>query len=208
VIRAAEKLGVDHIVYSSVANPEAENGVQHFAVKARLEQALRQTALKWTILRPVSFMDTVREKKYVPPVLWHIWSRVTSWDRPLQWVSARDIARAAAAAFDAPEMSLGKVFSLASDTKTLREVRQLITARNGRRIRILPMPVWLFKAMISKDLINLFIWQKRSGFDVEGNELRQLVPEPLNFALWLETQQTGSSAGGDSEQAGRSGPRT
>lgn len=188
VIGAAEKSGVDHVVYSSIANPDADNGVRYFAMKARLEQALRQTALNWTILRPVSFMDTVREKKFVPPVLWHVWSKVTGWDTPLRWVSARDVARAAAAAFDTPETSRGRVFSLAADNKSLRDVHRLIVEKNGRAPRRIPMPVWLFRSMVSKDLINLFNWQRQSGFEVDTSELRELVSDPLDFASWLETQ--------------------
>lgn len=188
VIRAAERLAGVHLVYSSVANPDAKNGVRHFAVKARLEDALRRSTLRWTILRPVSFMETVREKKYVPAILWYLWPRVTGWDTPLLWVSAIDIARAAVAAFDTPEAAVGKVFSLTSDTRSLREVYKLVSARQGKKQRRIPMPIWLFKAMVSPDLINLFAWQKRVGFSIDRADLKALVREPLTFEAWLKSQ--------------------
>ena len=56
VIAAAKTTGVDHIVYSSGAAAEPEVGVEG-SVKAQVEEALIASGIKYTVLRPVAFME-------------------------------------------------------------------------------------------------------------------------------------------------------
>lgn len=184
-IDAAQAAGVGHFVYSSVGAPDANNGVSHFASKWRIEQHLQASPLHWTILRPPAFMESLTEKKFVPPVLWHVWSQVSGWDTPLHWVAVDDIARAAVAALSEPMRHQAKVYTLAGDVCTLAQVRDTFAAVRGRRPWRLPMPVGLFRKWVSEELYRLFLWYRRGGFDAQTDELRVLVREPLTVHQWL-----------------------
>jgi uncharacterized protein YbjT (DUF2867 family) len=54
-VEAARKGGVKKIVYMSVLMPPGSEVIPHFATKIPVEQAVRESGLEWTILRPNNF---------------------------------------------------------------------------------------------------------------------------------------------------------
>jgi uncharacterized protein YbjT (DUF2867 family) len=54
-VEAARKAGVKKIVYMSVLMPPGSESIPHFASKIPIEQAVRESGLGWTILRPNNF---------------------------------------------------------------------------------------------------------------------------------------------------------
>lgn len=184
-IDAAQALGIEHFVYSSVGEPDANNGVSHFESKLRIERYLQASGLNWTILRPTSFMEDLTEKKFVPLILWHVWGKVSGWDTPLHWVAVDDIARAVVAALDEPLRHCAKVYTLVGDVCTLAQARMLFKAVRGKRPRMLPMPVWLFRKLISEELYRLFLWYRQQTTDLNTDGLVALVKTPLTVQQWL-----------------------
>jgi uncharacterized protein YbjT (DUF2867 family) len=57
VIEAAKRQGVGHFVYSSVGSADKETGIPHFESKVEVEEHLRSSGLRYTIVRPVFFME-------------------------------------------------------------------------------------------------------------------------------------------------------
>jgi uncharacterized protein YbjT (DUF2867 family) len=57
-IEAAKEAGVGFVVLASVDGAERKSGVPHFESKWEVEECLRASGLKWTILRPVAFYDS------------------------------------------------------------------------------------------------------------------------------------------------------
>lgn len=56
-VQAAQQAGLDKIVYMSVMMPKGSEAIPHFATKIPVEQAVRESGLKWTILRPSEFFQ-------------------------------------------------------------------------------------------------------------------------------------------------------
>ncbi len=54
-VEAARSSGVKKIVYMSVFMPPGSEAIPHFASKVPVEQAVRESGLEWTILRPNNF---------------------------------------------------------------------------------------------------------------------------------------------------------
>jgi uncharacterized protein YbjT (DUF2867 family) len=54
-VEAARKAGVKKIVYMSVLLPPGSETIPHFATKIPVEQAVMESGLAWTILRPNNF---------------------------------------------------------------------------------------------------------------------------------------------------------
>src|SRR6185503_12374994 len=48
---------ISHFVFSSVGSADRRTGIPHFDSKFRIEEHLRGTGLRYTILRPVFFME-------------------------------------------------------------------------------------------------------------------------------------------------------
>src|SRR5699024_5350088 len=64
VVDLAKRLGIRHIAYHSVFQAEKFKDVPHFASKFVIEQALKESGLDWTILRPnYFFQNDVRLKE-------------------------------------------------------------------------------------------------------------------------------------------------
>ncbi|HYY30305.1 MAG TPA: NmrA/HSCARG family protein [Chthoniobacterales bacterium] len=57
VIESAKRQGASHFVYTSVGWANEETGIPHFESKAKVEEHLRSSGLRYTILRPVFFME-------------------------------------------------------------------------------------------------------------------------------------------------------
>src|SRR6185369_15552563 len=54
---AAQRAGVSHFIYSSVASADQKTRIPHFESKFRIEEHLRGTGMHYTIVRPVFFME-------------------------------------------------------------------------------------------------------------------------------------------------------
>jgi len=57
LLRAAESSGVERIVYTSISS-EANPRATLVRYKRRVERAIRESGLEWTILQPAAFMET------------------------------------------------------------------------------------------------------------------------------------------------------
>src|SRR5215469_7473978 len=55
----ANRLRINHFVYSSVGSADRNTGIPHFESKAQIETHLRNTGLRFTIFRPVFFMENL-----------------------------------------------------------------------------------------------------------------------------------------------------
>jgi uncharacterized protein YbjT (DUF2867 family) len=111
VIRAAERLGVEHVVKLSAlgATPRTKSPLarEHWEV----EQALEASAMSWTILRPHSFMqnwlgdvaDSVRDEGVIYAAIG---------DGRVPFIDARDIAAVAAETLLHPESHAGQRYVL------------------------------------------------------------------------------------------------
>jgi uncharacterized protein YbjT (DUF2867 family) len=111
VVRAAERLGVDHVVKLSAlgASDHSQSTIarEHWAV----EQALQGSRLKWTILRPHAFMqnwltdvaESVRAEGVISSPIG---------DGRVPFIDARDIAAVAAEVLLHPEAHAGKKYFL------------------------------------------------------------------------------------------------
>lgn len=111
VIRAAEKLGVKHVVKLSAlgASPRTKSPLAHEHWIA--EQALEESAMTWTILRPHVFMqnwlgevaDTVRSEGAIYAAIG---------EGRVPFIDARDIAAVAAESLLHPEKHSGQRYVL------------------------------------------------------------------------------------------------
>lgn len=113
IIKTAEKLGVKHVVKLSAlgASPRTKSPLAYEHYQA--EQALEESSMTWTILRPHVFMqnwlgelaETVREEGAIYAAIG---------DGKVPFIDARDIAAVAAQALLHPEKHHGKKYVLTS----------------------------------------------------------------------------------------------
>ena len=93
LVEAAADVGVDHFVYTSVGNADADTGVPHFDSKYAVEQRLAQTDLPWTVIAPAYFMDNLFMPQTQEALGNGVYAVPMPKDVALQQVSVRDIGR-------------------------------------------------------------------------------------------------------------------
>lgn len=118
-IEAAQAAGVEFVVFTTVAS-YTDDGKWGAQGKRQVEEALRNSGLHWTILRPARFMENYFMRGYpVDGINDVVHKQLFPADRPIQAVAVADIAVFAQLAFDDPARFHGETLELAGDALTI-----------------------------------------------------------------------------------------
>jgi uncharacterized protein YbjT (DUF2867 family) len=180
---AATRSPISHFVYSSVAGADEKTGVPHFESKFRIEEHLRATGLRYTILQPTFFMenwlgmkDTIEQGTIAQPL---------SPDRRLQMIAVDDIGIFVAMAFEHPGHWQGRAVELAGDELSMTELAQAFTRITGHEIAYMQVPWDQFEQQAGHELTIMCKWFESSGYHVDIPALRQEHPNMMTFDRWL-----------------------
>ncbi|KAI1083460.1 NAD(P)-binding protein [Whalleya microplaca] len=197
LIDAALANGVEFFVYSSVdrggeaRSPDNPTDVPHFLSKHNIEKHLlaataNANKLRWTILRPVAFMDNFTPG-FGTKLMSTAW-RVAVGERPktLQLIAARDIGVVAARALLNPGAFAGRSISLAGDELTLAGASAVFRGKVGYGLPETFQFVARFILWLSPEFGNMFRWFGAEGFGADVSALRAEFPGLLTWEGWLE----------------------
>lgn len=205
-IETARNSGVKKVVYMSVLMPRGSESIPHFASKIPVEQAVRKSGLKWTILRPNNFYqndvglrDAITGYGVYPQPIG---------DKGVTRVDVRDIADAAAHAFfdkghdgmiyplNGPRAWTGEETARVYSENLGRDVRY--SGDNleawGAQVRAF-MPEWLVR-----DLTIMYRFFQERGFQATPEEIetqRTLLghdPRAFETFVWEVSAQWRSAA--------------
>ncbi|KAF2013033.1 NmrA family protein, partial [Aaosphaeria arxii CBS 175.79] len=193
--------GVAHFVYSSVdrggnaRSPTTETPIPHFQSKYIIEQHLISRAgangesMRWTILRPVAFMDNLAPGFQTRVFLAALRDMLDG--KKMQWVSIYDIGMFGARAFANSEEWNTKAESLAGDELTFEEMSGCFERATGQ-----PAPVSygvLGKALLwgVTELRIMITWFKTDGYGADVERLRKEEGEGIcGFERWLKERSS------------------
>jgi uncharacterized protein YbjT (DUF2867 family) len=193
MIVEAGKSGVKHLVFSSVDRGGAgksENNptnIPHFASKHRIEGVLKQKSseskMKWTILRPVAFMDNLTAD-FSGKAFASIWGCLE--DKPLQLISVHDIGVFVARSFEDLEAYKWRAISLAGDELRLVQGKKVFKESLGYEMPETFGIVGTAIRYMVKEVGTLFAWFKYEGYGADISALRKEEPTLQNFGTWLK----------------------
>ncbi|KAI0505329.1 hypothetical protein F5B22DRAFT_628193 [Xylaria bambusicola] len=200
LITASAKHGVKHFVYSSVERGGDERSwenptdVPHFITKHNVELHLRKTctenpSMKYTILRPVAFMDNMNPTSGFGPVMAAMW-RTLPLDTKLQMVSVRDIGVFAVDALLRPEKYTNRALGLAGDELTLLDARSIYRKVSGTQLPQAWTIVGYGMRWAIKELGRMFNFFDKEGYGVDIQKLRAEEPRLQDFETWLKEDST------------------
>lgn len=204
LIRAAQLEGVDHFVYASVGGVGRTQGlgITHFDSKAAIEAELKRSSLRWTIFRPVSFLENFTMEG---PLQRMFRTGVLSFpfpgDRPFQLLAVDDEADLAAAAFHSPSTFAGLELEIASERRRLSDVAAAVAAAAGIGVTFQEVPMDIFAAFVAKttqagltaatkvgpSLVPQLAWNRASpigGWDADLAKVRLLHPGLRTLEQW------------------------
>lgn len=144
LIRAAKDAGIQRIVHVSIANPSLESPLGYYKGKAQLEEAVAESGLAYTILRPTVIFGL--EDILINNIAWFV-RHFPAFAIPddgrygLRPIFVEDMARLIV---DAVEREGNSVLdAVGPETYTFEELVRLIADQLGRRIRVVHVPTFV-----------------------------------------------------------------
>lgn len=185
VIEAASRRNVSHFVYSSVGSADEETGIPHFESKIKVEEHLRSSGLRYTIMRPVFFMEnwhrrfgeSIRNGQLQQPL-----SPTTS----LQMVAVDDIGAFAALAFEHPDKWKNRTFSLAGDELSMQQIADAFARVTAQDVKYVQVSWDQFERNMGRELTVMYRWFQETGFHFDIEEVRREYPPTRTFNRWLD----------------------
>ncbi|GAA4360860.1 SDR family oxidoreductase [Paeniglutamicibacter cryotolerans] len=146
LIRAAQDAGVQRFVLFSVRGAEAGHHLELNRMKFTAEQALRDSELGWTILRPTIILETftgIMEESLDRHGVVVVFG---SGDRPVNFVCASYAACTALVAAQSRDLYRSAVEVAGPENLTFNELASLVITRYGSG-RVLHVPLPVLRAM-------------------------------------------------------------
>ena len=182
VADAAKRSRISHFVYSSVASADQRTGIPHFDSKYRIEQHIRATGMRFTIVRPAFFMENwLGMRKDIESGAIHL---PLSPETRLQMIAVDDIGGIVANAFEHPGKWQNREFEIAGDELSMADVAGRFTRITGRDVRYVQTPWDEFEKQAGKDLTTMFRWFESTGYHVDISAVRQEYPKLMTFDRW------------------------
>ncbi|ADU32100.1 NmrA/HSCARG family protein [Evansella cellulosilytica] len=184
VADVAHKVGVEHLLFSSVVDCDNASELEHWTSKWEVEKYIDSLGIPRTFLRTVFFMDNFaipKTGKLTIPVMKGALSKSTK----LHMIAVDDIGYFAAEIFDHPEQYLDQIVDIAGDALTYEEVYEQIVEVVGTKPPSFKMPYWVFKLM-NAEMARQFKWNDEIGWSVNQEQVRQKHPKLKTFRTWLE----------------------
>ncbi|MBF6173794.1 NmrA family NAD(P)-binding protein [Nocardia blacklockiae] len=135
LVEAARDAEVDHFVFTGIASFDGD-GERVAAGKQAIEDAVRAGGMRYTLLRPVRFMENyLAQGTPIDGITGGVHRHLFPPDHPVQMIAVDDIGVLAARAFAEPERFHGRTLELAGDALTPVAAAARITAATGIPVR-------------------------------------------------------------------------
>ncbi len=183
----AKKVGVEHLVYSSVGGAERNTGITHWETKWEVEKHIRSLQLPVTVLRPASFMETYHILEVEIGLLKGKLADPISGDKPYQTIATDDIGAFVALAFERPKDFIGLELEIAGSELTNLQTAEVFSRVLNRRVKFKKLPMPIVKLFLGKEFYEMFHWFNTKGYEANISELRRKYPEVHLHTLeeWL-----------------------
>ena len=186
---SAKTAGVAHLIYSSVASADCATGIPHFDSKYEVEKHLQASAVPYTIVAPVYFMENLLQPWILPSLRQGKLAMALPARRSLQQIAVADIGAFVAAVIERGDTVFGRRFDIAGDELTGEEALAILSKVTGREVHYEAFPPDVLRAQ-SEDLALMFEWFDSTGYAADIENLRRDFPEVKwhTFEEWARKQ--------------------
>jgi uncharacterized protein YbjT (DUF2867 family) len=187
---AVKAAGVEHLVYSSVADADKDTGIPHFDSKREIEKHIEGLGIPYTIVAPVYFMDNLLAPWTLPQLKEGRFPMALPASRPLQQIALSDIVAFTVLVLENPEQFVDRRVDIASDELTGGEVAEVLTRVTGHEIDYVELPLEQVRQAMGEDGARMLEWFDRVGYSADIEALRREHPEVgwHTFEDWAKEQ--------------------
>ncbi|MRH90975.1 NAD(P)H-binding protein [Nocardia sp. SYP-A9097] len=185
LVAAARDAGVDQLVFTGIASFELESQWGAYG-KRRIEEAVRASGLRWTILRPVRFMENYLAQGFpVDGIKDGVHHHLFPADLPVQMIAVDDVAAFAELAFTDPDHFHGRILELAGDERTMVAAAAVISEITGHTVTYEELSED-FAAGMGDEVLKVFQMSRAGqGWHADLPALREILPALRTFETWL-----------------------
>ncbi len=189
VADVVKRIGVPHLVYTSVPKANEFTGIPHFDTKTRVEKYIVALGVPYTIIGPAFFMENYLSPWWAPELQQGRFPLALKPHTKLQQIAVEDIGNFAAVVMERRNEFLGKRLDIASDELTGPEIAQKLSRVAGRPIDYVHLPIDDLKKF-NEDFGIMFDWFENVGTGIDIAKLRANYPEVgwHGFDQWASTQ--------------------
>jgi uncharacterized protein YbjT (DUF2867 family) len=154
LIRAAEAAGVRRFVLVSIHGATTDHGVELWRMKHRAEEALRASRLDWVVVRPNAFMELWAEIVGAPIFKDGKATVFGRGDNPINFNSAKDVARFVELALFDPGLSRTILSIGGPENLTLNQLVGQVERAAGRKaaVKHVPLPMMRLMSLVMRPL--------------------------------------------------------
>jgi uncharacterized protein YbjT (DUF2867 family) len=165
LIEAAKQAGVNHFVLVSIHGAGPNHPIELFRMKYEAEQQLRSSGLTWTIIRPAAYMETWTRLLGEPLIKTGKTMIFGPGTRPINFVSADDVARFIELAVVDPSLR-GAAIEVGGpenlNFNRLVEIFEAVTGASGTK-KHLPLPVMRATSILARPFNPVLARHARAG---------------------------------------------
>lgn len=184
-IDAAKSAAVDHLIFMSVADAELmDERVKHIKTKVVIEDYLRASGVKYSILRPCAFFENFDDPANWNPLKKGRLKFLS--DKEIKYCATYDVGRAAAIMFKDPAKWLEKSLDVIGWKGDLSQVASALEKVGGVKVKSgLAMPIFLRKLFL-KDLHYMFLYfEDQKGPKGEPEDFKKFLPDAFTAEDWF-----------------------
>ncbi|NNH72695.1 NmrA family NAD(P)-binding protein [Nocardia uniformis] len=185
LVEAARRAGIEQFVFTGIAS-FAQEGRWGAEGKRRIEDAVTASGMRWTVLRPVRFMENYLLRGLaVDGIRDGVHRHLFPADRPIQVIAVDDVAAFAQLAFADPDRFHGRTLELAGDARTMPDAARAISQATGIEVRFEEFTEGEAAAMGPEVVA---VWRQSragAGWRADIPALREIHPALRTFDTWL-----------------------
>jgi len=175
-----------HLVFSSTPTSTLKNTFSHSDSKFEIENYLKSQSNNYSIIRPGFYMEVFQKLSFCPPMILGMMKKNIGTDSKLPFVSIDDIGKAVVNIFSNTKKYNKKEMNIIGDHITLDELLTHFKSIKGRKPWSFSIPNWLFKKIVSSDLVLMWQWFGNHSLEFDKAELTN---KHLSFKDWLQSKR-------------------
>lgn len=188
LVNSSKENTVKHFVYSSVIGCDLHTGISHWESKYRIENHIKASGLKFTILRPSSLYENLLIPQVKGRILKGKLVLPTRKHTVQQFISSEDIGRITAIIFSNTEKYTGRTITLAAEQMDGEKLAVTFSGIIGKEIKFQQLPTFITRLAMGRNLAKMFRWVNNNDacFVKDMQALKNEFPGMLTLEDWIK----------------------